>query len=167
MIQHIKTVTRENYSELWLENEDISNEDDTTDDKKVCTKKVIGLWETEHNLVHLLDTEIVTALEEEIGEFNEADESEESVVEKDGSQVLLHLALKHADTKFLDEILEDLKEYNTKKWGNYSSEQNTYSWIAMLSMPVQHFLEEKSHTETVSFVQLVCEWHSACDMQGL
>ena len=104
-IQHIKTVTKENYPELWIENEDISNEDDTSDDKKICTKKVIGLGETEHNLVHLLDTEIVTALEQEIGEFTEADES---IVEKDRTQVLLRLALTHSDIKLLDEILEDL-----------------------------------------------------------
>ena len=45
------------------------------------------------------------------------------VVEKDRSQVLLCLALAHSDIKLLDEILEDLKEYNTKKWVNYSSEQ--------------------------------------------
>ena len=123
MIQHIKTVMKENYPELWMENEDISNEDNTSNNKKIHTKKVIGLRETERNLVHLLDTEIATALEEEIGEFTEADESEESVVEKDRSQVLLCLALAHSDIKLLDEILEDLKEYNTKKWVNYSSEQ--------------------------------------------
>ena len=117
MIQHIKTVTKENYPELWIENEDILNEDDTSYDKNIRTKKVIGLQETERNLVHLLDTEIVTALEQEIGEFTEADESEESVVEKDRTQVLLHLALTHSDIKLLDEILEDLKEYNTKKVG--------------------------------------------------
>ena len=115
MIQHIKTVTKENYPELWIENENILNEDDTSDDKKIRTKKVIGLRETERNLVYLLDTEIVTALEQEIGEFTESDESEESVVEKDRTQVLLRLALMHSDIKLLDEILEDLKEYNTKK----------------------------------------------------
>ena len=110
-IQHIKTVTKENYPELWIENEDILNEDDTMEDKKIHTKKVIGLRETERNLVHLLDNEIVKALEEEIGEFTEADESDESVVEKDRTQVLLRLALTHSDIKLLDEILEDLKEY--------------------------------------------------------
>ena len=74
-------------------------------------------------MVHLLDTEIVAALEEEIGEFTEADESEESIVEKDRTQVLLRLVLMHSDIKLLDEILEDLKEHNTKKWANFSSEQ--------------------------------------------
>ena len=122
-IQHIKTVTKENYPELWIENEDILNEDATWEDKKIHTKKVIGLREAEHNLVHLLEYEIVKALEKEIGEFTKADESEESVVEKDRTQVLLHLALTHSDIKLLDEILEDLKEYNTKKWANFSSEQ--------------------------------------------
>ena len=38
-IQHIKTVTKENYPELWIENEDILNEDDTSDDKKSALKK--------------------------------------------------------------------------------------------------------------------------------
>ena len=123
-IQHMKTATKDKYPELWNEQQNVSNEEEnTTDDKKLCSKKVIGLRETERNLVHLLDTEIVAALEEEIGDLTEADGAEDSVVQEDRSKILLRLALKHSDIKLLAEILEDLKEYNTKKWGNYSSEQ--------------------------------------------
>ena len=39
MIQHIKTVTKENYPELWIENEDILNEDDTSNNKIFSLKK--------------------------------------------------------------------------------------------------------------------------------
>ena len=47
------------------------------------------------------------------------------------------------------------------------NQQNAYSAIAMFSMPVQNFLEEKGHSESAKFVQLVHEWHSTCDTRGL
>ena len=43
------------------------------------------------------------------------------------------------------------------------NQQNAYSAIAMFSMPVQNFLEEKAHSESAEFVQLVHEWHSTCN----
>ena len=119
-IQHVKTVTRKEYPELW---ENIVPVENAQEKNRGRTKRVIGLTENEKNLVHLLDTEIVQALENEIGNFaDNTEEQEEMGEEKDRAQLLLRMALKHSDIKILDEILSDLKEFNQKKWANVSSE---------------------------------------------
>ena len=119
-IQHVKTAMRQEYPELW---ENIPPVENTQDKPRGRTKRVIGLTETEKNLVHLLDTDIVQALENEIGNFaDNTDEQEEIPEEKDRAQQLLRMALKHSDIKILDKILFDLKEFNPKKWGDVTSE---------------------------------------------
>ena len=119
-IQHIKTATRQEYPELWENIEIVENADEKPRGR---TKRTIGLRETELNLVHLLDTDIVKALQDEIGTFaDNIDEQEDVTEEKDRAQLLLCMALKQSDIKLLDEILSDLKEYNAKKWGDVTSE---------------------------------------------
>ena len=119
-IQHVKTATRQEYPELW---ENILPVENAQDKPRGRTKRVIGLTENEKNLVHLLDTDIVQALANEIGNFaDNTDEQEEIPEEKDRAQQLLRMALKHSDIKILDEILFDFKEFNPKKWGDVASE---------------------------------------------
>ena len=84
----------------------------------------MGLRESERNLVHLLDNEIVTALESELSDqfFDEENTSESNNDERKSNEVLLSLALKHEDITVLQDILEDLREFNEKKWDNCSPE---------------------------------------------
>ena len=108
------------YPELWETSDD--GPTDLDEDKlKGRKKKLVGLRESEKNLVHLLNSEVVTALEEELGE--EGVEMSENILEEtDNSEQLLRMALRHSDISLLNEILEDLREHNSKKWLDITTE---------------------------------------------
>ena len=71
-----------------------------------------------------MDNEIVTALETELGDdfLDEESTSQSNNDERNSAEVLLSLALKHEDITLLRDILEDLCEFNEKKWDNCSPE---------------------------------------------
>lgn len=48
--------------------------------------------------------------------------SENIVEETDNSEQLLRMALRHSDISLLNEILEDLREHNPKKWLDITTE---------------------------------------------
>ena len=120
----IRSVTEITHPQLWEETHDITHL--LRNDKlgKPRKKQTVGLRESERNLVHLLDNEIVTALETELSDdfFDEENTSESNNDERKSDEVLLSLALKHEDITLLRDILEDLHEFNEKKWDNCSPE---------------------------------------------
>ena len=119
-IRHIKTVNHDTYPQLWETSDGGPTELDE-DKLKGRKKKLVGLRESEKNLVHLLNSEVVTALEEELGE--EGVEMSENILEEtDNSEQLLRMALRHSDISLLNEILEDLREHNPKKWLDITTE---------------------------------------------
>ena len=120
----IRSVTKVTHPQLWEETCDITHLPQNDDPAKPRKKQTVGLGESERNLVHLLDNEIVTALETEQGDdfFNEESTSQSDNDERNSAEVLLSLALKHEDITLLWDILEDLCEFNEKKWDNCSPE---------------------------------------------
>ena len=120
----IRSVTEITHPQLWEETRNITHLPWNDEPGKPRKKQTVGLRESERNLVHLLDNEIVTALESELGDqfFDEENTSESNNDERKSDEVLLSLALKHEDITLLRDILEDLREFNEKKWDNCSPE---------------------------------------------
>ena len=120
----IRSVTKVTRPELWEDTREITHLPQNDDTAKPRKKQTVGLRESERNLVHLLDNEIVTALETELGDnfFDEANTLESNNDERNSVEVLLSLALKHEDITLLRDILEDPCEFNEKKWDNCSPE---------------------------------------------
>ena len=115
-IRNIKTVTRITYPELW-DNVGEQHDEADGDRSKGRKKKLVGLRESEKNLVHLLNTDIVNALEEELDNGDpDGETNDNGLEENDKSEQLLRMALRHSDISLLNEILEDLRENNSKKW---------------------------------------------------
>ena len=106
----IRSVTEITHPQLWEETRDITHLPWNDEPGKPRKKQTVGLRESERNLVHLLDNEIVTALESELGDqfFDEENTSESNNDERKSDEVLLSLALKHEDITLLQDILEDL-----------------------------------------------------------
>ena len=120
----IRSVTNVTHPELWEMTDNNTHQLRNDDPARPRKKQTVGLRESERNLVHLLDNEIVTALETELGDdfFDEESTSQSNNDERNSAEVLLSLALKHEDITLLRDILEDLREFNEKKWDNCSPE---------------------------------------------
>ena len=85
-------------------------------------KTHVSLRESEKNLVHLLDNEIVRDLENDMEDqiLQEEETTETFPDETHNAQILLSLALKHDDITILRNILEDLRDHSLKKWEKFS-----------------------------------------------
>ena len=120
----IRSVTNVTHPELWEKTDNNTHLLRNDDPARPRKKQTVGLRESERNLVHLLDTEIVTALETELGDdfLDEESTSQSNNEERNSAEVLLSLALNHEDITLLRDILEDLREFNEKKWDNCSPE---------------------------------------------
>ena len=103
----IRSVTWITHPQLWEETRDITHLLWNDEPGKPRKKQTVGLRESERNLVYLLDNEIVTALESELGDqlFDEENTSESNNDERKSNEVLLSLALKHEDITLLWDIL--------------------------------------------------------------
>ena len=119
-IAYIRTVTERSRPDLWKENAEIVAE--CRVEKKRSRTVQVGLKDDEKSLAHLLDREIVEEIKNELGEELILVEEEVHITEKDFSQFVLTLALKHSDVSLLKDIVCDLQEHNERKWINLTSE---------------------------------------------
>ena len=121
-IQYIRSITEQSRPDLWEES--YTDEDMIIDTDRRRSRKVqVGLRDDERSLAHLLDREIANDIECEIGEEFSALEEDPVLTEKDLSQVLLSLTLRHSDVTLLNDIVADLKEFNERKWINLTVEE--------------------------------------------
>ena len=160
-IQYFHSVTKQNCPDLWTQTDaeiqEVDNGEEETAKKKRST--AWGLTDSEKNIVHLLDSEIIRDLQESVGENIIGDEAPESVHNEnniDFEKELLHLALNQADISLLDDIIEDLQELNRDKWKNLTRDQLypgiltdpnsiTKSFTALEILCTGKTLEQKTH----------------------
>ena len=95
----IRSVPNVTHPELWEKTDNNTHLLRNDDPARPRKKQTVGLRESERNLVHSLDNEIVTALETELGDdfLDEESTSQSNNDERNSAEVLLSLALKHED----------------------------------------------------------------------